>query len=124
MAIRMRSGTSLELGYKYTIVGCKNIYMGLIRMNEPGTFVKGEEGLLEEALELTETILANETELVKYQSHLVNVAEADVTRTEVVDDYGTIEITLKIGEQTLLLRWDNRVTLTSEAKAKPYRSGF
>lgn len=118
MAIRMRSGTSLELGYKYTIVGCKNIYMGLIRMNEPGTFVKGEEGLLEEALELTETILANETELVKYQSHLVNVAEADVTRTEVVDDYGTIEITLKIGEQTLLLRWDNRVTLTSEAKAK------
>lgn len=49
--------------------------------------------------------------LLPHQSKLVTIVDAVVTEVE-IDSYGTVVVSVKLGDKTINVRWDNRVPLS------------
>ena len=115
-AITVYSSAKYEIGYEYTFFGVRSLFNGLRQLAQDSAVaaVKGEQKALPEAKVLTEADLKEGID--EYQAHLITIMGL-VVESVAVDSYGTIDMVLKIGEETLALRWDNRVVLTPEAKA-------
>lgn len=110
-------GENYDIGYEYTVVGYKDVYNGLVQLKKSVDSVKGDAGVVEEPVALTEANLKDNAYLLTVQAHLVLIEEAEITKIS-KDKYGTYDITLKVGTAQVVIRWDNRVPIEEEAKDK------
>lgn len=110
-------GEYLDIGYKYTVVGYKDVYNGLVQLKKAVNSVKGAALEVEEPIVLTEADLKDNAYLLTIQAHLVSILEAEIIKIS-VDNYNTYEITLKVGTAQVIIRWDNRVPVKQEDKDK------
>lgn len=115
LVIRTLYGVSLDYGFKYTIVGYKALFNGLVQLGQSVEAVKGDAAALEEPITLTEANLKDNAYLETIQAHLVSIDAAEITNID-KDSHGNYEITLKVGTAQINVRWDSRVNVTQDAK--------
>ncbi len=115
IAVYALQGASFDVGYEYTITGRKDIYNGLVQLRQRYEATKGDQEALEDPVVLTEENLKDAAFMLTVQSHLVSIANAEITALS-KDSFGNVEITFKVGTATINLRWDSRVSVSVESK--------
>ncbi len=118
------SRDALEYGKQITIVGAKSIYNGLIQINKASDVdLVMVDGVMPPIVELPDTVALNAEGLLPYQSRRITVGDFIITKIVVTPPnpdrnitYTTTTITLKRGEETITLRYEDRVPTTDAAK--------
>lgn len=92
----------------------KNTFNGLIQAELEGDYevIEGNFPNLD-LVDLNEVGL-NSDDLLKYQSRMAKAENLEVVEVK-VDNFGTIDITVKLDDDTSILRWDNRITTVNTA---------
>src|SRR5690554_5201560 len=106
-------GLPFKVGDVVEFTGKKNTFNGLVQAELVGSvdedFVvhKGTFGRLP-VVNLNEVGLTAE-KLLPYQSRMATLRNAEVTEVN-IDSYGTIQLKVKVNDEEVAVRWDNRVS--------------
>lgn len=123
--IALYSSQTLEFGKQITIVGAKSIYNGLIQINKASDVdLVIVDGVMPPAVELPDSVALTAEGLLPYQSRRITVGNFTITKKVVTPpnpdkniSYTTTTLTLKRGEETITIRYEDRVPTTEAAKA-------
>lgn len=123
--VALYSSQALEFGKQVTIVGAKSIYNGLIQISKASDVdLVIVDGVMPPIVELPDTVALTAEGLLPYQSRRITVGDFTITKIVVTPPnpdknitYTTTTITLKRGEETITLRYEDRVPTTDAAKA-------
>lgn len=115
--ITLFSDDALEYGKEVTIVGVVEIRNGLVQIAKASDVALViADGTMPALVTVPETVALTAEGLLPYQSRRLSI-EGFTIIDKKVDKYGTTTLTLKRGTETVDVRWDNRVSLSAEAKA-------
>lgn len=100
-----------SFGKRVILEGSKTTFNGLQQIQNV-TAVEVLTTTAHTALSVDITELAwDAATLVQHQSKLVSITGAEIAN-KVVDGNGNITVTVKLGEKTIVLRWDSRIAIT------------
>lgn len=123
--VALFSRDALTIGKQVTIVGANSNYHGLIQINKASDVdLVIVEGVMPPAVELPDSVALTAEGLLPYQSRRITVGNFTITKKVVTPPnpdknitYTTTTLTLKRGEETITIRYEDRVPTTEAAKA-------
>jgi len=106
-----------NVGNEVDVTGSRAAFNGLRQISPWDIVLVDDEAVMPTAVNVDDVLL-NATDMMPYQGRLVTMTEMLVTNVA-TDSFGNITVTLRrpVEGTTVNLRWDSRVTLSTEADA-------